>query len=445
MSTEKPNIILITIDDLRADHLSCYGYSRETSPFLDSLAQKAHTFRQAIANGPTTWPSFVSIITSSYPLLFGGYAKLSPNRTTIAQVLESHGYQTAAFLSNGYLLSTEGYEQGLDTFLDTRKRSIFSKIERRFRQAVRASSESDYGETAENVNRVVLRHLKRLSGTSAPFFVWIYYRDTHYPWLSAKVDQQRIMKREISFRELLEFSARLYRDAGRKSDEDLSVFRDMYDASISYLDRQLKYLFQRLDELKLYDNSLIVISSDHGEKLGERDGRVGHPAEMFEELIRVPLFIVGPSLQRREVDRLVSNLDIGPSIVQFAGLPEVPCFQGRSLFEEDPREAKGLNEGYFVGISHAKAFTFDERERLVAYRTEEWKYIRDEKTGMRQLFNLRSDPGEENNIIGTGIREEPSLAEIVDQHIQEIGEKGEEVYQIDDKVKKQLRKLGYIE
>lgn len=450
---KNPNVILITIDDMRADRLSCNGYHRNTTPFIDSLANQGHLFKQNVANGTTSWPSFSSIMTSVYPMLFGGYADLSPKRKTIAEVVKSLGYHTLAFQCSPYLKYTKGYERGLDE-IDFMDPSFLWRLMRKLRNTMGYYTYKDFGITADQVNKSVILDLKDLAKSSNPFFLWLYYLELHYPLIPHKDVQPHFMDNTMGYKEIFNFHKRILHNTERNSEEDLKILSDIYDSSILFLDKQIENFIGQLKQVGLYDNTYIIIASDHGEKMGERDGMVGHTSEMYEELIRVPLIIIGPDIQHNEINRLVSNLDIGPTIVDIIGSQPESAFMGNSVFNSETKT--GIDHGYFIEISHKKSFTFDLQELVIAYRSEEWKYIWEKKTGLRQLYNLKNDPGEKNNVIGSAGEVEKELKSILDKHLKEIETKpldelnGKEkssnsADDLDEKIKKELKELGYLD
>ena len=460
MQASNMNVLLITMDDVRADHLSCYGYHLPTTPVLDELAQRGVVFRQAISNGPSTWSSFPSIITSTYPLLHGGYARLEAPRKTIAAALRSYGFVTAAFLCNSYIMATPGYERGFQVFEDvyrgvrprgySRKLSLLGRLHK---QALRvqtaivrrvAPRPGHFKTTAEDINRHALGFLRKLRGNGRPFFVWLYYVDVHFPWIPLKEYRDRFLDVGLSLPEVLAFN-RHVRKEGATSDEDLTTLRALYDASLNYVDAQIGSLLEGLDMLRLRDSTVIIIVSDHGEKLGERDGGLFHPPQVYEELIRVPLILVGRSIQPAEVTELVSNLDIAPTILDLLALPKNFAFQGRNLLLPRSGPSSEITDGYFVGAAHKKSFVYESAKRIVGYRTERWKYIHDDFTGKRELYDLRVDPRETTNLVGSGLVVQKKLEEIMAQHLADIELGSSYEADFDQDVMDRLRALGYID
>ncbi|MCP4372112.1 MAG: sulfatase-like hydrolase/transferase [Deltaproteobacteria bacterium] len=458
MKASNMNVILITLDDVRADHLSCCGYHLPTTPVLDKLAKSGLLFRQAISNGPNTWSSFPSIMTSTYPLLYGGYARLEPPRKTIAEVLQLHGFLTAAFLSNSYLLDTPGYECGFKVFEDaftsvrrgeSKNVSRFSQIRRKALGVQRAVSRkffpkfTDFKCSAECTNRRALMFIRKELTSRNPFFLWLHYLDVHYPLIPPKEYLESFLDNEFSLPEILSFNRRVS-EHGVDSDRDLKKLCALYDASLYYLDTQLGLFIEQLDKLGILQNTLFVITSDHGEKLGERDGRIGHPPQVYEELIRVPLIISGPSIKPREVKHLVSNLDIAPTIIDYLDLSNEPAFEGRTLFTSGHTGDAGDLDGYYIGSAHKNAFVYELTKRCVGYRTERWKYICDDFTGQLELYDLSSDPKETTNLVDSGLSVKKELQDKISQHCAKIDLVSSYEANFDNKVMNRLRELGYL-
>jgi arylsulfatase A-like enzyme len=311
-----PNVLLITVDTLRADHLSCYGYYLKTSPNIDRLAQEGVRFEKAYTVIPLTGPAHFSLLTSRFPQEHGarinGLALAESGRwLSLPQVLRKNGYQGAAFVSAWPLTSRLTH---LDRWFDqydenlTRRYQVFNS--------------SRY---AEDVTPVAVSWLKRHTGKRKPFFLWVHYFDPHSPYE---------FRTDFSPRETNGTSSRPLRI---KDEAMLERIRD-YDSEIVYTDNYIGRLLATLDELNLRESTLVVLTADHGESLGEHD-YVGHGRQLFESTIRIPLImrLPGKVNSGAVIDTPVSLLDVAPTIADFtvARLPKynkAPIrFHGRSL------------------------------------------------------------------------------------------------------------------
>jgi tetratricopeptide (TPR) repeat protein len=270
---QQPNIILITIDTLRADHLGCYGYKQDTSPNIDRLASRGLIFRNAFATAPITLPSHASILTGLYPAHHGFHDNAffqTPSVWRLPEALKNAGYKTAAFISGAPLLSKYGINHGFDLYQD--------QIDGTERKAA---------ETADIA-------LKWIAKTSHPYFAWIHFFDPH-----AEYDPPR------------EFASRF---PGKP-----------YDGEIAYVDQQIGKLIKGVDQ-----NVLWIITADHGESLGEH-GESTHGVFLYNATLHVPLIFAGPNITKQERAEAVSLSDIAPSIMAFANLKIPSKLDGVSL------------------------------------------------------------------------------------------------------------------
>ena len=313
----KPNILLLTVDCLRFDRIGANGYPVNTTPSLDRLIkEEGINFTQAIAGGPSTMAAFPTLFTSSYPVMYGGTRFLSEDRTTIAQVLSEHGYRTIGISSNPYITPEFGYDRGFTKFLDsvqrTRKRnrkkmiinkflSRDSKLWRFLRQTVRNIETSQKKETypsAEKINKIILDALNSEDGGS-PLFLWAHYMDLHYPYNLSKIDLAETLSSTYSIRELGEVLSILINEPKTLSKDQKRIINEIYNASLKYVDYQLGLLFEEMRRLGLWKDSVVVVTSDHGEELFEENrfghGDEGESSSFSEELLHIPLVLKMPS------------------------------------------------------------------------------------------------------------------------------------------------------
>lgn len=435
------NIVLITIDCLRADHLSCFCYHRKTTPNIDELAKRGVLFSTAISNGPYTAMSFPSILTSTYALMYPRFKEngllLTGERTSIAEVLKRNGYATAAFHSNPLLATYFGYRRGFDVFEDhigkSKSEGFVSKVKRKIKQKhtrergfykILRTADSFFSRKKMEVEMFlgkevpyqkadVINHeaLEWVSKNRKGFFLWIHYMDVHAPYLPTK--PLSLFKRVYATR--LALRAWYPRFKGVVSSSDLGVLIELYDKEIKYVDYELGVFFEKLKELGIWlDNTFIVVTSDHGDEFMEH-GELGHGPltarlKLYDELLRVPLIIAGPELPHKKVENQVSLLDVAPTIVDLADLGKMTAFLGQSLVTQMTSqftEEKGVISEYQW-----------KKERGYAYRTKNWKYILTLNHESRsELYNLQKDPTERKNIANQRPSETKKFKRIIERHI----------------------------
>jgi len=399
---EMKNVILVTIDCLRADHLSCLGYSKENTPTLDNLAENGVLFSQAISTGTYTPISFPGILASTYPRYRQeDHRWLPKGKSLISEILKREGYKTAAFHSAPFLSRYYSYNHGFDIFYDSfifkdtkiGRKILGKKYETYKRALMRAkfllstfiSSDNPY-ENAETITRRAIRWLKNNPGG---FFLWLHYMDAHFPYSPPK----RFLPEYISRSTVKKIMRKMVLNIGKKmTDEELKSITDLYDSGIRYIDYEIWSLIEKLKEADIYDSTYIIVTADHGEEFGEH-GKIGHGLlqKPNEELIRVPLIIRGPGLQKGLINQVVSLLDIPPTILDLLDIPEEIKYQGKSLLpviRGEKRTEGVISESYVLGA----------KKKTISYRTPEWKFIMDEKGYECELYNLQSDPKEKENL-----------------------------------------------
>jgi arylsulfatase A-like enzyme len=345
----RPNILLYVVDALRPDRLSLYGYGRPTSPRLEALAQRATVFDNAYSNGADTMSAIPALFTSLPP--GEGLMELRhprfPRRPTLAETLDKHHYTTAAFQANFTLRPSLGFDRGF------------------FRYALLAD---ETGSKLRKISAAAL-HAQVIPYATAPrkrpFFLYVQSLDVHNPYAPPPP-----------------FLGRWSKDTGVAA----SLQPDRYDEAIAYADHELGVLLDALAKRGLIDSTLIVVTADHGEALGE-GGRTLHGRSLHEEQVRIPLLVAPPGQARAtRVDALVSLMDLAPTLVDAAGFPVPPSFQGRSLLERNPWFEPRLALGEFSGPNR----------RAWYLREDEWKLV--VVQGEHHLFHLPTDPGEERDL-----------------------------------------------
>ncbi len=370
-----PNVVLIVVDTLRFDHLGCYGYDVDTSPAIDRFASEAIFFQRAYSTAPWTLPSVASMMTGLYPSALGIEDKrvmLDTGVTTLAELFKKSGYRTGGVISHTFVSGKYGFSQGFDSYNE---------------------EESDKGHeyvSSPGVTKHAIDTLKKTNGK--PFFLFVHYFDPHsnynmHSMLNTYPDYNGPLSSSLNARDIMTMVK-----CGDETDEDKRYLRALYDSEIRFTDHHIGKLLEELKRRGLYENTLVVLTADHGEELAEReDGWVGHTKKITEELIRVPLMIKLPGKSSpRQIWRPVSLIDLTPTIAYYAGLrvPEPPEISGVIIDLERPRL---LSRDIFAET--------DRKRSKKAVITTKWKLVYNTETTVSRLYNLAKDPKTQNSVI----------------------------------------------
>lgn len=425
IGAKQPNVIVILLDTLRADHLGVYGHERDTSPALDQFARENVVYMNAYTAAPWTPPSVASIFTGLYVSSHGmlppngredarqTLTRLSNKLFTMSELLKAKGYNTAAISPNPWITVDFGYGQGFDSFTYTNR-----------------SNAADISERG-------LKVIDQLEAQGAPFFLYLHFLDPHTPYAPPAHLKER-------------FSGGLKRASyDEKNQRDINL----YDAEIVYLDGELKKLFERLKAESWYDDSLIVIVGDHGEQFGER-GHSGHGFGLYNEEVKVPLIVKPPGKPLgRKVEHLVSTIDILPTVLSLTGAQPPGYLPGVSLFNEQAIQAR---RGVMMEIKRVmvqRAYINAEGKKLIVGSTERKKAeeldhsAADDPTkaviGVYESFA--------KGIEGTTVQDEGLLRELQSELVDSIqlamanrqGGEGASA-EVNDATIEQLKSLGYL-
>jgi arylsulfatase A-like enzyme len=455
-----PNIILIVMDTVRADHLSIYGYERDTTPNLGALAKEATLYRRAISSSDVTLSTHASLFTGMYPRRHGAHMKppeypygrpLSGDFETLAEVLSKEGYSTLAVISNYLYLSAQfGFVQGFQ-YYDFRQPTRFLKRGPAFylRAAIfeifkklspRVAFDKQY-KNAEEINAHVFRVLDKSMATPRPFFLFINYMDAHIPYIPPPPFDGLYPGKMRSFTTEREYA--LIKDVmklKRKiTDEEYRHLVSQYDGGIAYLDSQIMKLMERLKSLDLYDKSLIIVTSDHGEAFGEKN-LIDHGHSVYQNQIHVPLIIKYPGMvQGKVVNELVSSVDIMPTILTMLGVKVPDGVQGQSLLSSAGDQKRiVLAESYPYALLLQRHSRFHRIQRAIL--SGSMKLIKS-TNGEVELYNLAEDPNEETNLYGKNA-ESRELEGLLDRWLRETGEAPNP--KVDKRTLERLKSLGYV-
>jgi choline-sulfatase len=386
---DPPNIVLIVVDTLRADHLGCYGYERATSPNLDILAERATVFERAYSHSPWTMPSIASILTGLEPREHG-IAKwedpLELQLVTLAEHLQAHGYRTGAAVSHWILRPDYHYDQGFEVY---------------------NTGALELGSPHQTRSSPTISHMGTkltLTKRSEPFFVMLHYFDPHSGYLPHK---------DFSF-----------------GDEAM----DLYDGEIAYTDQHIGQLLDRMASREQLRDTIVVVIADHGEAFGEH-GHNEHTLSLYEELVRVPLIVYVPGFEPRRLEQVVAETQLAPTLLALAGLPIPPSMSAPSLpFDQAgflPAEDQRVFAETKLGVDKHAVVDGD------------WKLHHDRRRRRHELYDLANDPGETSDVRGEHTERSTELKGVLREH-RALPRATVSSKALSDDTRQALEALGYL-
>ncbi len=391
---ERPaNVLLVSIDSLRPDHLGCYGYERDTSPTLDGLAAEGARFTTVVS--PTSWtlPAHVTLFTSLPPAAHGVVTDplgLEEGALSLAEVLSDAGYATAAFVGGPFLRSIHGFDQGFDLYDDE--------------TVVRPLFESHAGTSSPQLVELATEWIERWrsGGASRPFFVFLHMWDVHYDYTPPPPFDEMFDPDYEGSITAEDFELGEHIHAGMDP-RDLEHVVALYDGEIRYTDHHLGRLFDFLTDSGLADETVVAVTADHGEEFFEH-GSKGHRKNLYDETLLVPLLIRYPPAvpAGRVVERQVRLMDVATTLLSLAGVERPPAFGfGGGAAGTAPQDLTALLGDSGDELPPLVAFG-DLHEGWTSIRTEEHKLVVQSGAGGREheLFDLASDPGEQRDVAG---------------------------------------------
>jgi arylsulfatase A-like enzyme len=474
VAVSAPNIVFITIDSARADHFGLYGYEKRTTPFLESARPDMAVYLNA--NAPAAWtrPAMTSIFTSLYPQQYDFFGDRYPQESVpvLPEILRRMGYHVMALSNNAYMSPSAGFDRGMDTFyflyqgqfpkaLD--KRVVLANLPGMVRQYL--NRKQAHKVVSDMINDQARALLRRARSGGRPFFIYIHH-DAHHPYLSDRKFlrlflERGITEKEIRLVEAVERSGNMYwfsrqSHAPAERERFYTILRSMHDASIYKNDILIREITETLTSSGLYDDTMIIITADHGEFLGERD-LVSHGLYPYEESVRVPLIIKFPRACgiAGTYERLVSTVDLAPTILDLAGTDirsHLGAAQGLSLLRDDRHEfvvteRKNFAKGLDFWNTQYPDHDFDRFDYgcLISFKMPARKFVWSSK-GRHALFDLEADPGETTDLyVPDDARSLTYLNRAREwmERIPRVPSKG--ISEFDEKIKEHLRGLGYIE
>jgi arylsulfatase A-like enzyme/Tfp pilus assembly protein PilF len=397
---KKPNLLLITLDTLRADYLSCNGSKKVHTPHLDRLARGGVNFTRARTSVPLTLPAHASIMTGNYPPVHGvrdnGTYRLPDEQLTLAEILDGQGYETAAFIGAFVLDHHFGLAQGFDVYDEGNWGNV------NVLEGLAAER------SAEAVHDAFSNWLKARAG-GRPFFAWVHLYDPHAPYTPPEPFRKRFAD-------------------------------DPYAGEIAYTDAVVGKIIEDLESQKLLGSTLIAVVGDHGEGLGEH-GEGTHSLLIYNSTIHVPMLLHFPGLIRsgKTVEHLTRTIDLAPTILDYLRISQTvgqgtslrPLVEGKSPDEEILAYSESLYPSLNLGWSELRGLEAGDYRFILAPRSE--------------LYDLTEDPGERTNHIDSnptmGVRLERSLASLMESMSGSVGQARQAV---DPQTQEMLRSLGYI-
>ena len=392
------NVVLVTIDTLRPDHLHCYGYSKIETPSVDSVAAAGVVFENAVTQTPLTPPSHASIFTGLYPTVHhvrdtGGFV-LQPSSTTLATILQQQGWDTAAFVSSAVLKKLFGFNQGFTVYDD---------------QMPRPGNAREFLEDPERLaGDTIDRAVRWLDGQSGkPYFLWVHLYDPHMPYWPPSPFKEK--------------------------------YKDMpYDGEIAYADHELGRLFEAVRKKSPAGKTILAVLSDHGESLGEH-GEYSHGVFLYDATLRIAFVMAGPGIPPGlRVKQQARTIDLLPTVLELMGGKASAAVQGASLVPSfdghDVQTAVSYAETLYPKINMGWA-------ELRGIRTNHWKYIRAPKA---ELYDLSADPRETSNLFQTHAVEVQRFEAQLKAVIGGDGTEKVETSVVDARTLDQLKSLGYV-
>lgn len=399
-TTLKPlNVVFITLDTVRADHLHCYGYKKIQTPNIDSLATTGTLFEKAVTQTPLTLPSHASMFTGTNPNVnhvrdTGGFA-LQPSFVTLAKILQNHGWNTAAFISTSVLKKIFGLNQGFSIYDDRM-----------------SETHDNYGQSVSTrpASLTVDRAVKWLNtGPRQPFMMWVHLYDAHEPYNPPEQFRKQYPN-------------------------------DPYDAEIAYEDQQLGRFFDAVKKKSPANKTLFVLLSDHGESLGDH-GEYNHGVFLYDSTVRIAWIMAGPGVPAgARIQQQARTIDVLPTILDLLGGKASPAVQGTSMVPDF--SGKPVNTTYSYEETLYPKINMQWAE-LRGIHTAHWMYVRAPRP---ELYDLDKDPGELNNVIDTYPKKYRELEQQL-KLLSRLGNSGTETVatnQMDRKTMEQLKSLGYV-
>jgi len=463
-----PNFLIIVIDALRTDHLQSYGYERETSPYISKFADDSIIFKNAYANAPWTKPSVATIFTGLYPNIHKAInmgEALPKQVITLAEVLKNKGYKT--YLINAGNINIEkqyNFTQGFDKNISLKFPFILkfapqTTLERRKANLYKASIFTENYREKMKASIFTDKFIKLLSkNNKSPFFAYIHFMDTHTPYNINKFNSlftKNLHSNYFKPEQIDNPTVRRLTEAGKLSEEDkeyLIGLLGLYDGQIRFVDKQIERIIKYLKETDLFDNTIIFITSDHGEEFWDHNN-FEHGHTVYNELIHIPLIIGGYNITPFETDQIVQHADFFNTITEMAhtnisahtnnGKSFADILKGINLTRTSTpifATATLCGDEKYTLIEDQNKIIFntgitDGKEKLQGYRNQ----------NALELYSLHIDPKERDDLANQKINFTDKLKEKLDNYINLKSIFKTKKIEMNEETRQRLKSLGYIQ
>jgi arylsulfatase len=407
-------VVLIVVDTLRKDRLSCYGNERLTSPHIDALAAAGLRFDQAVSQAPWTTPSIGSLLTSRYPSELGivdESSVLPRKEETLAEALQERGIATAAVVSHSFCSARWQFNQGFDRFDES-------------------NIKGHQGASSPGVTDRAIEILEQHPG--GPLFLFLHYFDPHYAYeeqsdfaFGGRGDYSGRIRSAMGFRVLRKLASKI-RPA------DLTELLRLYDSEVAFTDHHIGRFLERMQQLGLYEDALICFTADHGEEFLDHDD-LGHTRTLYAEVLNVPLILKVPGTLPGVRTEPVALLDVFPTILDLLGLPQSKGLAGQSMV------ARPLGKGPPV---------FSETSRwahLQSMVAGSYKLIHNLDVDQVQVFDLQRDPTEQQPVETHDLNEVPGMLHLLQTWRANLNIPDQQKIDLSEEDRERLEALGYAE
>jgi arylsulfatase A-like enzyme len=446
-NSDRPNVLLISIDTLRYDHLGCYGYERDTSPNIDRIAEEGVLFENMISSTSWTLPAHACMFTGLADTVHGATdtdKMLDESRLTLAEHLKAAGYHTAGFFSGPTLFPAFGLGQGFDKYVDC---TSYPKLSRESAKtpgiqvggSLQRAAMKDI--TSPRIYKHVSEHIT--NDLEEPFFMFVHMWDPHFDFIPPPPFDTRF---DPDYKGAVNGEDFIWKDSinARMPKRDLEHIVALYDGEIAWTDMHIGKILDDLDAKGLTDSTIVAIVADHGTEFFDH-GKKGHRHTLYDELIHIPLVIRYPKHlpAGQRVEAQARMMDVAPTLVSLAGVEPMPAVMGQSL-----QAAISGSGGMVEQTAISELYTFG--NAATTFRRLDGKLVRHEPTGRMAIYDLLKDPGEHaplkdqtHPLIAKMIAEAQRATQWLEDY-REAYAKQIESPQLPDEVRKRLESLGYI-
>jgi len=420
MDEKLKNVILLTIDCLRYDSLS-----ETNTPNIMKFAKNGWFFKRAYSTSCWTTPSMIGLLTSTYPFMYEGQLKIKTPRVSIAKILKENGYHTGAFTFQPYLSRIHGFNIGFDEYFDDfekLKNSQEGIIQKRYGLSKKLSENLStlynkigiftYFKAKVN-NFIYFKYLKKklrknsnfyipsneinsyfidwIKNKNEPFFCWLHYLDTHFPYISNSFEKDDMIRLNVQ-------RQKWHRNKNKVNLDDLDKLKIFYKEKVNDVDRNICKLINEIKKLNKYDNTIFIITADHGEEFYDHGG-FHHEIKLYEELIHVPLIVFGKVIKACIIDKVISHIDLFPTILNILGIKKPNGWIGENFVLKNNNIAiseEGQKAFGDARLSLNYKLNFETKKISIVW--DKWKYIYTEGNG-EELYDLSNDNEENDNLL----------------------------------------------